>query len=335
MKHFRLKDLLLAAPSPRLTGKVTVTHNATSLWLPGESDLTFDNGDIIRAVSDGSGNWRVIDIQKNSAPARGKITTDKTYYVRTDGNDSNTGLSNTSGGAYLTIQRAVDEVASNIDIAAKNITIQIADGTYTGAVVLKNVVGFSAAGNLVIKGNATTPANVVVSVTGADAFSADGISTVWDIKDLKITTATTGNGLFAGGGAKLRFGNINFGSCAYAHMQAFSPGSVITALSNYAVSGGSGNAHMQAYYGAQIVAKGLTVTITNTPSFPIAWIDFEVSGTGQVFGNTYSGSATGKRFVTTNGSVIFTNGSTPSSYFPGDAAGQGTNFATAPYGLYA
>jgi hypothetical protein len=318
MKPLRPEDLLSATRLPRLTGKVTVTHNETSLWLPGGADLTFDNGDIIRAVSDASGNWRVIDIQKNSAPARGKITANRTYYVRTDGNDNNTGLSNTSGGAYLTIQRAVDEVASNIDIAGFTVTIQVADGTYTTPIVLKNVVGFAAAGNLVIKGNPTTPANVVVSVTGADAFSASGINVVWDITDLKVTTTTSGQLFNIVNNAKIRIGNINFGTSAFGHMVVGFQ-SVITIISNYTVSGG-GAYHMNIAYGSVIQAPAITITITGTPAFGAAWVNLDVLGTAQIFGQTFVGSATGKRYIVNSGSVCFVNGAT-TTYLPGSIAG--------------
>ena len=50
-----------------------------------------------------------------------------TLYVRTDGNDANDGLSNTPGGAKLTIFGALDAIPR---IVRHNYTIQIADGIY-------------------------------------------------------------------------------------------------------------------------------------------------------------------------------------------------------------
>jgi DNA-binding CsgD family transcriptional regulator len=63
------------------------------------------------------------------------LTANRTYYVRTDGSNSNDGLSNTSGGAFLTIQKAIDIVAA-LDLSIYNVTIQVGSGTYTsGAAV--------------------------------------------------------------------------------------------------------------------------------------------------------------------------------------------------------
>jgi hypothetical protein len=39
---------------------LTITHHGTSLVLPGSADMTAAAGDILIALSDASGNWRVI-----------------------------------------------------------------------------------------------------------------------------------------------------------------------------------------------------------------------------------------------------------------------------------
>ena len=50
----------------RFTGALTLTHNATSLILPGGADITTVAGDTAIAVSDGSGNWRVIQYTRGA-----------------------------------------------------------------------------------------------------------------------------------------------------------------------------------------------------------------------------------------------------------------------------
>src|ERR1019366_1497903 len=93
--------------------------------------------------------------QFGGATTRPLVLANFTYYVRTDGSDSNTGLANTSGAAFLTIQKAVT-IVQGLDLNGFTVTIQVADGTYTGG-VSANVpfVG----GTVLLNGNTTTPAN--------------------------------------------------------------------------------------------------------------------------------------------------------------------------------
>jgi hypothetical protein len=53
------------------------------------------------------------------------------YYVRTDGSNSNNGLTNSAGGAWLTISYAGSQVVAGD-------TVNVADGVYNGAVVTNN-----------------------------------------------------------------------------------------------------------------------------------------------------------------------------------------------------
>lgn len=52
-------------------GELTLTHNATSLILPGGANITTATGDSLIAVSEGSGNWKVISYSKTSGAGLG------------------------------------------------------------------------------------------------------------------------------------------------------------------------------------------------------------------------------------------------------------------------
>ncbi|MGX7703261.1 DUF2793 domain-containing protein [Methylobacterium sp. Gmos1] len=63
----------------RFTGAATLTHNAASLVLPGGANLVTAAGDTALAVSDASGNWRVLDVARASGkPVTGPGSADIT-----------------------------------------------------------------------------------------------------------------------------------------------------------------------------------------------------------------------------------------------------------------
>lgn len=78
-----------------------------------------------------------------------QTTADITYYVRTDGNDNNTGLVNTVGGALKTIGKAVSMLPKVINHA---VVINVAAGMYTEELLL---AGFSGSGSIYVIGSET------------------------------------------------------------------------------------------------------------------------------------------------------------------------------------
>jgi hypothetical protein len=63
-----------------------------------------------------------------------------------------------------------------------------------------------------------------------------------------------------------------------------------------------------------------TITITGTPAFTGEFALARRVAAIQCNGNTFSGSATGVRYLADNNGVIFTNGG-GATYLPGDSAG--------------
>jgi len=240
----------------------------------------------------------------------------RTYYVRTDGNDSNTGLVDSAGGAFLTLQHAYD-VATGLDMAGYTVTIQIKDGTYTGGLVIdKPWVG----GSLIIQGNSGTPANVLVSTSGNCVQCNIAIPGSFTLKDMKLTSSASsciehfGVGVFS-------FTNIDFGSAASGyHISSNTAGGNVRATGNYAITGGAA-LHWACIGGGTIECKNITITITGTPAFSYKFA-IATQGLGNIRceGNTFSGSATGTRYLAEANGVIYTNGG-GANYLPGDSAG--------------
>lgn len=264
--------------------------------------------------------WIGMDAAMAAWP-RERLTAARTYYVRTDGSDSNDGLADTSGGAFLTIGKAMTTV-SGLDLSGYVVTVKVGDGTYTAAVTLPILIG----GTAVLEGNTTTPANCVISTTSANAVTCSR-APGWTIKGFKIQTTTSGIGMVVNEFCRLTFQSMNFGACATAHMYTDSGGSIY-ASGNYTISGNS-PLHMQMTAGGSFLASSITVTVSGTPAFSTAFAYATTNATITAYLITYSGSATGKRYDSTLNAVINTFGG-GASYFPGNASG-----TTATGGQYA
>lgn len=243
--------------------------------------------------------------------ARERLTAARTYYVRTDGSDSNTGLANTAGAAFLTTQKAADVATGTLDAGTYQVTIQIADGTYTGATLVKPMLGTLP---LIFRGNNATPANVHLNTTGS-SFTVDNAATAIKVLDLKMSA--TSNCLLASPAGKIEFGNVVFGTATSRHINSAYFG-YIGAISSYSITGGA-IAHLLAS-GGTVLCSGLTITLTGTPAFATAFVEINRVGTVVILANTYSGSATGVRYSIKANGMADTNGAATTA-LPGDTAG--------------
>jgi hypothetical protein len=252
-----------------------------------------------------------------NAGRRRVLTGNLTVYVRTDGNDSNDGLTNTAEGAFLTMQAAVDMVCQTLDWGVHQVLILCGAGTYTATVSLKGYVGYTIP---ILRGDTTTPTNVVISVTGASCvvITADSCGQWWRVEGFQVTcTGATSDSVSIYGGSHLVLGNMNYGAAGRYHIAVDFCASVQIA-SNYAISGG-GASHMLVNRCSSLEMSAKTVTLTGTPAFSIAFMQVLSNAMVSAFGMTYSGGATGTRYgVTHNGTVR--TGSAGANYFPGNAA---------------
>jgi hypothetical protein len=323
----------LPLPTSTSLGGVQSKAAVTSNWLrslgtdgvltasqPGFSDISGT-----ATIAQGGTGGGTAAAARSNLGVRDVLAANRTYYVRTDGNNSNDGLANTSGGAFLTIQKAID-TAAGLDLSIYDVTIQVGNGTYTGQVVCKSYVG---AGKITIIGDATTPLNVTISVTAPTdaAIMATSVRGIYAFKGVKIATVTSGHGIHALG-STVEIDSVEFGLSAGGYAQIYAEAfSRLVATGNYLVSGNAGF-HIFART-SYVDTVGRTVTLTGTPAYSTAYAFVESAGVYQAYGMTFSGSATGSRYnVNLNGTVYIAGAGT--SYFPGNAAG-----STATGGQYA
>lgn len=321
--------------------KATSTDTAATLYQTAfsgraEMGLTGDDHFHFKVSPDGSVWHDAIVIDKdtgsvtlpNTALASGGgrelLTAPRTYYVNGGtGSDANSGLSEPN--AFSTIQKAID-TAAGLDLGNHDITIQIAAGTYTAASTMRPLIG---AGRCYIVGDEATPANVVVDLPSGTCFTADGTYSIYHLRGLKLKSAALGYGVKAIGHSKIYFRNMDCGACSNGHFYAENGGN-IEADGDYTISGNSTYHWLSSAGTIQIV--GRIISLTGTPAFGAVGTQAFAAGlrTGAivVIGNTYTGSATGRRYFASGNGLVDTNGAGAAA-LPGNATG-----STASGGAY-
>lgn len=296
-----------------------------------ELGLTGDNDFHLKVSADGT-TWRdALRFDRTtgrvtfpSGGAREFLTAARTYYVNNaNGNDANDGLAAGSGRAFKTIQKAYDTICANLDLAGYTVTIQIADGTYapsSGVNALLVSKSWTGGGSIVVQGNSTTPANVLLSTTSADVIRVTApLPGALTVKDFKLQATTAGYGIVLTSPGVLQFGNINFGAVPGVQIMTSAAGALLKGISNYTISGG-GITHGLAGSPSSFQVAGITVTLTGTPAFASSFAQASGGGVMDWSGTTFSGSATGPRYSALINGVIYTGGA-GSNFFPGSSAG--------------
>ena len=300
------------------TDKGLLFVSTGSAWVPVTLDASMIESGVLSPERLGAGmptsdavlhpdGWRNDKI----STLREVLAANRTYYVRTDGSNSNDGLANTAGGAFLTLAKAA-AVVGTLDLSVYAVTIQFGNaGTYAGAVITGIWVG-GPGSSVTIKGDTASPSSYVIS----DQIAAD-YGCVINVQGLKFTSSNYG--VHASNKSTINVdGTCDFGVCTNAHIIVERQSAVIV-TANCTISGGAGQ-HIYCTNNAFAFEAGVTLTLTGTPAFSSAWVYNEVGSTGQYNANTYTGSATGTRYVCNSNSVIDTKGNA-TTYFPGNAAG--------------
>lgn len=282
-----------------------------------EFGLAGDDDFHVKVSADGSVWHEAIVIDRTtgavahpSTPRREVLTANRTYYVRSDGSDSNSGLADTSGGAFATLGKALAVVAT-IDFNGFTVTIQLRDGTYTGALTVPFTVGQAQASSLIIAGNASTPGNTKVTSPGSTITVPPGARCRLQNFELE----ATGVALTVQGMAEIHTG-MRFGNAGYAMIDA--QGSCFV-TGNYSVVGSAQrrvSARRNGFYNEEF----RTITYVGTPAFSTANVQAQQGGVIASAASTQSGAATGARYsAITNGVVI--SGGGGANFYPGDVAG--------------
>lgn len=200
-----------------------------------------------------------------------------------------------------------DSIQEAIDDAAFYDTIQLADGTYTqcmDVVHLKFVT---------IKGNAAHPENVVIDIPAQKPGLWVQDHAVCVIGDLTLMTSNANViGIQSRQYAIVDFFNIRFGSMS-GHVSATESSKINGGASNVIYGGAvyHGQADMHS-----VLLLPCAYTLTGTPAFSAAFYIANNMALIDAFGASYSGAATGTRFIAEGASIIRYN-----NQIPGNVAG--------------
>lgn len=288
-----------------------------------------------KAVSPGQGLGDVaaisIVIEGNSLGADNAINGDITYYVDPiNGSDLNEG---SQGSPFQTIEKGL-EVAKDLDFNGHRCALQLADGIYDGELIFPTLATSDndTLNRLFIQGNPTNHENVILTST-----TGYGIVIRYEqryvLKDLTIqndTGSVAYPGLYCqfGGGCFLE--NVRFGDTtgdhifvdhnSYASIVSNSSGGLIEETGGTYTIAGNCRYHIVQAGGGQFRCQNATVTVNS-----IAFTSFLFANSGAIgdfAGTTYTGTATGQKFIFGSGvSVSPPSGGYDS--FPGDTPGVG------------
>lgn len=293
-----------------------VTGLETALSLKADASI---NISVTSPLTGGGGLTQSMTISLAATALRTRLTTTRTYYVRIDGNNSNDGLTNSAAGAFLTPQAAVNAY-QELDCAGNPVYIKLGPGTYSSGFDIRFRFG---SGNLYIDGDSTTASNVFINVTSSNAILVYGHppgSTIY-LSGMKLQTNVGGYGITVGQGSIVMYGSMEFGACAAGHIES-SYGATVRCNGNYIISGSSLYHWLSQEGGRFYLPSGgsRTVTLTGTPNFSVAFIASLHLANSYLYNMTFSGSATGVRYIASGNSVIDTGGG-GANFFPGNSAG--------------
>lgn len=248
-----------------------------------------------------------------SGGVRETLSANRTYFVSPSGSDSNNGL--TAGAPLATINAAIAK-CFKIDDGGFTLTIQLADGTYSGSVTLNLSRPIVGGGRLVITGNATTPGNVVIQGTYPVCNVSGGAKLL--LSNVRLQSTSNGSLLQAAESADVHLSGVEWGACQRYHIEASSQAIVTLVGNDTIVASDTPLAHISLGTRATLLATNRTTTLTGSPTFT----DFIlVSGADYaVWNHTFSGTASGRRHSVKLNGTVNTYGKGV-NHFPGSVAG--------------
>ena len=318
-----------SAPFPYEVHAVDGSGVPTGQWETGIGKIS--GGSLVRIAPDASSSGsvplsfsagtKVVSLCIPSSATAGMRRANTTYYVRTDGSNSNAGLVNDAGGAFLTIQHALNVAAADMVISgSSDVSIYVETGSYAEYLVLPAILR-AGSGRLKIVGNGSDPTDVVVRSVSAE-YCGDWILQYFSIENVE--AVSNYNALLVGRGASVECNAMDFGSAGTGRQIFVRDGGRVL-CSDYTIGGG-GKSHIKTEAGGAYVFSGSAITFTASATYSESVVQCltglgHVELTGVSFDvSTFSATVTGKRYdINANG--VCNTGGGGASFIPGSVAG--------------
>lgn len=249
-----------------------------------------------------------------------------TLFVKTaaaGGNDT-TGDGLATGTAWATLQKASDVIKTLFIPAGITVTVDVADGTYTGngTADLVTINGWSGGGRVIFDGNTTTPANVILSGNTKSVFLVAGGSNVGSqlrVQGFRMSTTSAGFNLRHSGQGEVSFETNEYGTAGVAFLTDIYGASILVKGTNSVFGSPTFGKFFDADSGGYIQTTGTLSGsgVTITGSFAASRLHGNLISQMSFAGLT---GTTGVRFEVREHGVIDTQNA-GLTYFPGNAAG--------------
>jgi hypothetical protein len=324
VKYQRFQSKIANTVTGSTLGSVTVNLVGASGSL-GAKSLIFPNGNppspyMLMAGQIGMFVYDGTYFQlENAVPSLIVPATAPTIYVRTDGNDTNTGSANTSSSAMQTIQGAVNRGTQTYSLAGTTLNVVMGTaGTYAPFVINGNfgnisVQGLTASPSSYIIGTVATNTNGLINVAGQTTVTLQNL-TASSVSNVNTVVATLGGAIILNN-VVVKQTTTSFGAVAVEQGGLV----IIEGNTTITTTSSAGEALIATGGGAMDVGAGLTINITGTYSAAVA-----VASSGSVIvfnsGVTMTGSPTGTRYSVSLNGVLDTNTGS-STFIPGSVAG--------------
>jgi hypothetical protein len=291
-----------------------------------EFGLTGDDNWHVKVSADGE-TWRdalivdgasgSVDFPSGIVGVREKLSANRIYFVRIDGNDTNNGLSDDAGGAFATLQHALDAIG-NLDIGTYTVTLLVRAGSHAGGIV-KQPLGI---GDYVIEGDTAAPSNVTItdSANNRGFWCQSGVRAT--IQGFRFNT--TGNNIDVSGSSQVVLGTMEYAGGGNAvrvsgYSQAnYSNGSTVTISGNYTNIYYVDTSYLSTWGSSVIFLGAVSVSVAYT---------FMNSHASSLQSNTaVTGALAGRRAKIGTNCYVNTQGN-GEAYLPGNATSSVGNFS--------